>query len=152
MLKKTDVVPLLPVRRRTHTTTCGSDNTVTNTSDDTPHNCVLDPHKQQITDPHNPLWGVVLEIPHPRIGHWFVCDLQISCHFTTRNGGNPLKTNDETTTFYDLLFVLSEQLNPSLINTLNKFRTTRIGKPRREEREKEITTHISVEPGDPLEW
>jgi hypothetical protein len=39
--------------------------------------------------------------------NWFVCDLQICCHFTTQNRQTDLKTNDETNTFLICLFVLS---------------------------------------------
>ena len=42
-------------------------------------------------------------------GNWFVCDLQICCHFTTQNRQTNLKTNGETNTFLVCLFVFFPQ-------------------------------------------
>jgi hypothetical protein len=41
-------------------------------------------------------------------------DLQICCHFTTQNSKTDIKTNGGTNKFPICLFVLSEQLVPSL--------------------------------------
>jgi hypothetical protein len=43
-----------------------------------------------------------------------VSDLQICCHFTTKDSETDLKTNDETNTFLIRKIVLSEQLDLSL--------------------------------------
>ncbi len=54
-------------------------------------------------------------------GNWFVCDLQICCHFTTQNSGTTLKTNDPTNKFLICKIVLSEQLVLSLITVFFEF-------------------------------
>jgi hypothetical protein len=45
---------------------------------------------------------------------WTNCENKICCHFTTQNRKTNIKTNGETNTFPICLFVLSEQLVPSL--------------------------------------
>jgi hypothetical protein len=47
-------------------------------------------------------------------GNWFVCALQICCHFTTQNRQTNLKTNGEPNTFLVCLYVFFPQLVLSL--------------------------------------
>ena len=98
--------PLSPGKPERTTTSCAH-----NTTADARSNRALLPHTQQ-QGSRNPSLRVALQLPRPRTrsGNWFVCDLQICCHFTTQNSETDLKTNDETFTFLICLFVLFPQL------------------------------------------
>ena len=103
--------PLSPGKPERTTTSCAH-----NTTADARSNRALLPHTQQ-QGSRNPSLRVALQLPRPRTrsGNWFVCDLQICCHFTAQNSETDLKTNDETITFLICLFVLFPQLDHRLI-------------------------------------